>query len=79
MSLTRTPEFVFREAKLFGEEELRQYMRRKKKGEWSDDDTQWLICRRSQGLPLTKMVRLLRGNRQLGPTILEVTAGEEGP
>lgn len=42
----RSPEFIFREAKrLLGQEELKKLMMRNKKGQWSDDETQWLILR----------------------------------
>ncbi|MCJ1406507.1 hypothetical protein MMC19_000572 [Ptychographa xylographoides] len=80
-------EFIFREAKrLFEEEELRKLMRQSKRGEWSDAETQWLIIRRGQGLPLTKIARLLRRTklrvekelRQLKNKMLESTV-VEGP
>ena len=82
-----TSEFIFREAKrLFEQEEVKMLMRRNKKGQWSDDETQWLILRRKQGLPLTKIARLLRRTkpriekklRQLGNMIFESTV-IEGP
>ena len=57
----RSPEFIVREAKrLHGQEELKKLMRRTKKRQWSDVETQWLISERKQGLPLAKIAKLLR-------------------
>ncbi|KAI5927189.1 hypothetical protein F4810DRAFT_652736 [Camillea tinctor] len=88
--LGRTPEFILREAKrvLGGEDKLKKHMRRLKGGEWSDGETQWLISRRNQGLPLNTMASFLRRTepsvykklRELGTTILDdSTAVEDGP
>jgi hypothetical protein len=55
-----TPEFIFSKAKRLGYEELKKLMRRNKKGQWSDDEIQWLISRRIRGLPLAKITRLFR-------------------
>jgi hypothetical protein len=82
-----TPEFVFSKAKrLLGYEELKKLMRRNQKGQWSDDEIQWLISRRIRGLPLAKITRLLRRTkpsvekklRQLGNEIFASTV-IEGP
>jgi hypothetical protein len=88
ISLGRTPEFVLREAKrLLEGKELKQQLRWNKKGQWTDGETQWLISRRQEGLPMNKMARLLRRTklnvdkklRQLGTGILDPTGVEEGP
>ena len=81
-----TAEFIFREAKrVFEQEELKKLVTRRKKEQYSDDETQWLILRRKRGLPLTKVARLLRRTkprveetlRQLGNMIFESTVVED--
>lgn len=87
--LDRTPEFILRKAKcLLGKYGLEKQMRWNKKGQWTNIETQWLISRRNQGLPLNKMAKLLRRTRQsvektlrqLGTEILKsAVVVEEGP
>lgn len=86
-SLGRTPSFITREAKrLLGEYELKTLMKPKKRGQWSNDEIQYLISLRQEGLSLQKITMWLRRTkssvekqlRELGSTIFEPTA-VEGP
>jgi len=86
-SLERTPEFIFREVKrLLKQKELQTLMRRRIKGQWSNEETQWLILQRKQGLALTRITKLLRRTklsvekqlRELGNVMFESTV-VEGP
>lgn len=57
----RSPGFIFREAKRhLGAGELMKLMERNKKGQWSNDEIQWLVLLRKQGLTLPKITMLLR-------------------
>lgn len=86
-SLQRTPHYIIREAKrLLGEYELKKLMGQHKKGQWSNDEIQYLISLRKQCLSLAQITTLLRRTklsvekqlRELGSTIFEPTA-VEGP
>jgi hypothetical protein len=54
-SLDKTRRFIAREAKhILGEYELKKLMKQKKRGLWSNDEIQYLISLRKQGLSLAE-------------------------
>lgn len=85
--LERTPTFIVREAKrVLDPHAFKALTRRKKTGEWSQDEIQQLKSLRRERLPLQKIARLLRRNRldvdeqrqKLANAIVEYTVAE-GP
>jgi hypothetical protein len=63
-SFQRTTMFIAREAnRILGKYEVETLLRQKKRGQWSNDETQRLIALREQGLPLKTLTVWLRRTR----------------
>jgi hypothetical protein len=67
-----TPESIIREARrLLGKEGLQKIRKRNKRGQWSNEEIQWLLSLQKKGLTLLKITMLLRitkyrAEKQLG-------------
>lgn len=60
-SLQKTAEFLAREAdRILGKDEVKKPLRQRKRGQWSNDETQQLIALRQQRLPLKTITKWLR-------------------